>query len=227
MISIIVPTYRERQALDALLPRLVAVHRTLPESAEVLIVDDASDDGTAELADEILGRERMGRAIRRTGPRDLCAAIIEGSRQAHGDVLAVMDADLSHPPELLPTLLAAVRAGSDIAVASRYVPGGRVEGWPWRRRLLSRTGVLLARPLTRVSDPTSGYFACRAPLLQSLTPTPGGFKVLLELLAHAPRSVVREVPYVFQDRRAGSSKLSPTVGWRYLLQVGRLYRLRK
>ena len=137
-----------------------------------------------------------------------------------------MDADLSHPPELLPELVAPIRAGQDMTVASRYVPGGGIRDWPWSRRLLSWLGTTLVRPLVPVADATSGYFAARAELLKRLTRPPRGFKILLEILVQLRVRRVREVPYVFTDRRHGASKLKGRVLWWYLGQVLRLYGMR-
>lgn len=223
MLSVVVPTYQERRALEDLLPRLAAVRRALPEGLEVLVVDDGSTDGTAEFAEAFFAAERFGSVVRREGPADLAQAVLDGIRQARGAWIAVMDADLSHPPELLPTLLRAVTDGCQLAVASRYVQGGRVENWPWWRRVLSRMGNWLARPLVPVADATSGYFLGTAALLKRLALSPAGFKILLEILVRGEVHRVREVPYHFTDRRHGTSKLGRRVLWLYLVQVGRLY----
>lgn len=226
MLSVVVPTYQERRALEDLLPRLAAVRRVLPEGLEVLVVDDGSTDGTAEFAEAFFAAERFGSAVRREGPADLAQAVLDGIRQARGAWIAVMDADLSHPPELLPALLRAVTDGCQLAVASRYAPQGRIMNWPWSRRALSRLGNWLVRPLVPVADATSGYFLGEAALLKGLVVSPRGFKILLEILVRGGVHRVREVPYTFEDRRHGASKL----GWRvlrlYLAQVLQLYAYR-
>ena len=223
MLSVIIPTREERDNIEPLLMRLSAVRASLGEPLEVLVIDHGSQDGTASCAAEILAREQLGRVIEDAGPRDLIRAVLVGAQAARGERLAVMDADLSHPPELLPELARAVRAGSRVAVASRYVEGGRVADWPPARRILSHAGRLLARPLVPVHDATSGYFVCDAPLLRSLAAGHGGFKILLELLVRQRVREVREVPYVFRDRQRGASKLSRRVLWLYVGQLGRLY----
>lgn len=223
MLSVIVPTYHERDTLGELLQRLASFRAAVPGDLEVIVVDDGSSDGTPECAEDWFRQEPMGRVIRRAGPRDLARAVAEGIRNARGEFIAVMDADLSHPPELLPALVEAVRAGNDIAVASRYVPGGGAANWSWRRRLLSRAGNLAARPLTAVADATSGYFVIRR---QAFTPevlNVQGFKILLEILARGTPRRVCEVPYLFVDRTRGTSKLRLRVLWRYAAQLGRLY----
>ncbi|PIQ83292.1 MAG: hypothetical protein COV75_08310, partial [Candidatus Omnitrophica bacterium CG11_big_fil_rev_8_21_14_0_20_63_9] len=155
MLSVIVPTYNERENVEPLVRRLLAVRALLREPLEVLIADSASPDGTARAADGLLRPEQLGRALVISGPSNLCRAVTEGVRQAQGDLVAVMDADLSHPPELLPALVAAVRHGAEIAIASRYVAGGGIAKWPRTRRSLSWMGNLMARPLVGVRDATS------------------------------------------------------------------------
>ncbi|MBI4343600.1 MAG: glycosyltransferase [Candidatus Omnitrophica bacterium] len=222
MVSVIIPTYNERPNVEPLLARLATVRKILREPLEVLIVDDASPDGTAELAEGLLQQRALGRVVKRQGRRDLAGAVLDGVRHAQGDLIGVMDADLSHPPELLPVLAGAVHDGCDLAIASRYVKGGGVEGWAWHRRWLSRMANVLAQPLTRVRDASSGYFVCQRRVIESGALRLSGFKILLELLASGRISRVTEVPYVFVDRRAGASKLSTRPMWAYLSQLARL-----
>jgi len=208
-LSVIVPTYNERESLPALLTRLEAVAQTL--ALEVVIVDDASPDGTGPLGEELAQAMSMRVAVlHRPARSGLASAAIDGAAVAHGRVLSVMDADLSHPPELLPALAAAVDAGADIAVASRYIPGGGIEDWSRPRRLLSFAATSLARTVLRlpVRDPLSGYFAVRTALLMGHAYFGLGYKLLLELLVRHPAGTVVEIPYRFVDRRRGSSKLT-------------------
>jgi dolichol-phosphate mannosyltransferase len=155
---------------------------------------------------------------------DLAPSVLIGVEQASGDLIGVMDADLSHPPELLPALVKAVRSGAQVAVASRYIPGGRIVNWPWTRRFLSWAGNVVARPLVQVADATSGYFVCPAELVRALPRCPQGFKILLELLVRNRVRTAQEVPYVFVDRRSGRSKLRLKTLGRYALQLAALYR---
>lgn len=132
-VSVLLPTYCEAENVRLLLPSLrVAL---AGRDAELLVLDDASPDGTADVADALA--PDFARSIRRTGPRGLAHAVLEGFRLARGRSLVVMDADLSHPPEIVPRLLAALDDGADLAVGSRYVPGGGTEGWAGSRRLIS------------------------------------------------------------------------------------------
>ncbi len=226
MLSLIVPTYHERDNIEPLLQRIATVRGLLQEPIEVLVVDNQSEDGTAACAKLLLERTHLGRVIESTERHDLIDAVRQGIREAKGELIAVMDADLSHPPELLPQLVAAVRAGAELAIASRYVAGGGIRAWPWHRRVLSRLGCLMAQPLVGVHDATSGYFACRASLVKSLTLKGSGFKILMSILVEGCVHYVREVPYVFTDRVRGSSKLTRRVLGRAAAQLFALYRYR-
>lgn len=223
MLSVVIPTYNEGQGIEELLSRLAAVQTLVPGGLEVLLVDDRSTDGTAEAAEAYFARAPVGRVIRRQGPRDLSQAVLEGVRQARGQWTAVMDGDLSHPPELLPALVDAVRAGREMAIASRYVQRRPTPNWSWSRRWLSRIGNLLVRPLVPVRDATSGYFVAETAWLNRLGVSPRGFKILLEILVRGCVHRVQEVPYAFAERRYGASKLGWRTLWAYLAQVGRLY----
>lgn len=218
-VSLLVPTYNEAANIGALATAARAALAGV--EAEMLVLDDGSPDGTADAADRAV--PGFCRAVRRTGPRGLSHAVIEGFSLAAGEYVVVMDADLSHPPELLPRLLAPLRAGeADLAVASRYVPGGSTPGWPLRRRVTSRVACWLARPFTPVKDATSGYFACRRDVVQGVDFDPRGFKIGLEVFVKGRWKRVVEVPYAFQDRRAGESKLGARVMFHYLEQLAAL-----
>lgn len=217
--SIIIPTYNERGNLEELLARISS--SLMGVSYEVIVVDDSSPDGTAEVA-LALPRELPIRVIIRPQRSGLSSAALDGFRAANGDVLCVMDADLQHPPELLPELYR--RSSSyDVVIASRYVEGGSVEGWSFFRRLLSRGSIILARLLIpkvrRIKDVSSGYFAVRRGCLNLDGMNPKGFKILLEVLARGNWSSFIEVPYAFGLRRSGRSKLGVRTIVSYLLHV--------
>ncbi len=206
--SVITPTYNERRSLPLLVSRLAGIGRQL--NLELVVVDDASPDGTGALADELAKTAPvLLTVVHRPGKAGLASAVISGAAAARGGVVTVMDADLSHPPELLPALLQAMRRGADIVVASRYVPGGGVEQWPLARRLVSRVATAAARTWLglRVRDPLSGFFAVRRELLVDREYVGMGYKLLVEILVrHRTRRAV-EIPYRFVDRRHGRSKL--------------------
>jgi dolichol-phosphate mannosyltransferase len=217
--SVIVPTLNEADHIDPLLTRLSALD--LPEgSFEIIFVDDGSCDGTPEKVREW---ENCGnvRLIERREKPDLTCSILAGAVSARGDVIVVMNADLSHPPERLPALIAPILDGShDVAVGSRYVPGGSTEGRPRHRQWLSRLGGWLARSLCDINDATSGFFAFRRELSGTVAERAGGYKILLELLmAGQGKLRVVEVPICFRDRIHGASKLSFLHQWTYLQRL--------
>jgi len=222
-VSVIVPTYNERDNLEALASRVFAA--ISPSESELLLVDDDSPDGTAQRAAELAQRWPV-RCIVRKGERGLATAVIRGLAEARGERLVVMDADLSHPPEKIPELLAALeKPGVQLAVGSRFVKGGEVDlHWPLHRRLNSLAARLLARPLTPVRDMMSGFFAVRRRELRLEGLEPVGYKIALELIVRHRWTRVVEVPITFSDRAAGRSKLNIGEQLRYLRHLARLYR---
>jgi dolichol-phosphate mannosyltransferase len=179
------------------------------------------------LVGELAG-EYPVRIIVRTGPRGLAPAVLEGFEHARGQVLVVMDADLQHPPEKVPELVECITTGrADFAVGSRFA-GGRVDqDWSLSRRLNSKVATLLARPLTRIRDPMSGFFALHCDSLRHAAKLdPVGYKIGLELLVKARCKRAVEIPITFATRHAGQSKLSLTEQLRYLRHLLRLYRFK-
>jgi len=216
--TVVVPTYNESGNLPRLVERICSA---LP-ATEIVVVDDASRDGTAAVARD-LARTYPVRVIERFDERGLSTAVLRGLREAQTDVCVVMDADLSHPPEAIPRLIQAVQAGADVAVGSRYVPGGDIDEWPLFRRFASRAGTLLARPLTRVQDPMAGFFCLKRSLLAGIPLKPRGFKILLEILARTKTTRTVEVPIHFEDRMEGASKFNSKERSEFLKQVWTLY----
>lgn len=217
-VSVIVPTYNESQNLPELVRRILGAQ----PRAEIVVVDDASADGTADVARE-LGKTMPVRVIERRDERGLSTAVLRGMQEARTDLCVVMDADLSHPPEAIPKIVQAVRDGADVAVGSRYVKGGDIDEWPLFRRFASKAGTLLARPLTAVHDPMAGFFGLRRSLLDGVTLKPRGFKILLEILARTGTRKTAEVPIRFEDRVKGASKFGPKQRREYLRQIWDLY----
>lgn len=218
--SIIVPTYKEAENLGPLMKRIASAMSG--REYEVLVVDDNSPDGTAEKA-RALSKDYPVRVLERKDQRGLGSAILHGFMHAQGDALAVIDADLQHPPEVLHDLARAIANGADIAVASRYVRGGGIEHWSIPRRFLSKFAVLLAWPLTSVKDPVSGCFMLRPAVLRSANFKPIGYKLLLEILVRTRYKSVKEIPYTFQPRQRGTSKLDFREELRYLKLLTILY----
>lgn len=228
---VVVPTYNE---VDNLRPLVEAVLR-LPD-VDMMIVDDGSPDGTGALADT-LAMEHRGRVqvVHRTGPRGFGRSYVDGMQRAlriaHADVVCQMDADLSHLPADLPRLIDGAK-DADLVIGSRYVDGGRVENWPWRRLVLSRFANQYVRTLTRipVRDITSGFRCWRRQVLEDIPLAElqsDGYAFQVEMTWHADRLGRRivEVPITFVERRQGQSKLSGRVvvesaalPWRLLMR---------
>jgi dolichol-phosphate mannosyltransferase len=222
-VSVIVPTYNERDNLAPLAARIFAAIN--PDSSELLIVDDDSPDATAAAAEKLAERYPV-RCVVRRGARGLATAVIHGLHEARGELCVVMDADLSHPPEAIPQLLDAMRDPQvEMALGSRFVPGGNVDlHWPLHRRLNSWVARTLARPLTGVKDMMSGFFCVRRHDLRLDRLRPVGYKIALELIVrHGWKNIV-EIPITFSDRAAGETKLSVAEQFRYLRHLWRLYR---
>ena len=222
-VSVIVPTYREVENLPYLIDRIAKVRQQNALDLELLIVDDDSRDGTAELV--ALRPEKWLRLIVRTADRGLSLAVLEGLRQARGDVLVCMDADLSHPPESLPAFLQQLQAGADFVVGSRYVKGGTTaHDWGALRWINSGIATLLARPFTSIRDPMAGFFALpRATYESGCDFSPVGYKIGLELIVKCRCKHVVEVPIHFENRRFGESKLNLKQQLLYMQHLRRLY----
>ena len=222
----VVPTYNEADRLAELVEALFGAARQHDVSLELVVVDDNSPDGTGAIADDLAKSHAM-RVIHRAGKLGLGTAVVEGFAVASAEIVGVMDADFSHPPALVPRMLVAFRAtNADLVVASRYVPGGSTPSWPFRRRLLSRVACLLARPLSPIRDAASGFFLIRRSIARDVTIQAGGFKICLELVVRGRPERLVELPYQFDDREAGESKMSAREAAGYLVQLKDLYRVR-
>ena len=226
--SVVLPTYNEAAMVGPVLRQLDEVLSRESFRSEIIIVDDNSRDGTVEIAEKLALRTPL-RIIVRTEERGLASAILKGFTEARGKVAVVMDTDGSHPPSLAPTLIRVVLTGeAEMAIASRYVEGGYVVNWRMDRRLLSAAATLMALPLTnglRVQDPMSGFFAIHRDVLARAPVRPIGYKLGFEILVRCRPNPVVEIPFVFHDRIAGSSKLSFRQIADYAWHVASLYRL--
>jgi len=219
-----IPTYDEAESIAAIVARL----RAAVPDAHVLIADDASPDGTGDIADGLAARDSHVHVLHRAGKQGLGAAYLAafawGLERGY-DVLVEMDADGSHRPEQLPALLAALDH-ADLAIGSRWVPGGEVVGWPLSRRLISRSGSLYARLALGIEehDATSGFRAYRAAALGRIRPElvhSSGYGFQIEMLWRAVLAGLRtaEVPITFADRELGQSKMSGRIVVEALLRV--------
>jgi dolichol-phosphate mannosyltransferase len=225
-LTMVVPTYNERDRLAELVSRLFEAANASSVALELVIVDDNSPDGTGPLADELARSHRM-KVIHRAGKLGLGTAVVAGFAAATAEIVGVMDADFSHPPALVPKMLAAFRSTkADVVVASRYIAGGSTPNWPFKRRLLSRVACLLARPLSPIRDAASGFFLIRSEIARNVTIKAGGFKICLELIVRGWPTRLVELPYKFEDRELGESKMSTREASGYLVQLKDLYLLR-
>jgi dolichol-phosphate mannosyltransferase len=222
-VSLVVPTYKEAESLPLLLDRLVALRASSGLDLELLIMDDNSRDGTEEL---IAARKLPWvKLVVRTSDRGLSPSVVDGFGRAGKDVVIVMDADLSHPPERIPDLLASLASGNEFVIGSRYVPGASTdEAWGVFRWLNSKVATLMARPFTTLNDPMSGFFAFRRELLTRSDPLQAiGYKIGLEVLVKSKVTKAAEVPIHFAQRQKGESKLSFKEQIRYIRHLGRLF----
>ncbi|MEX2498950.1 MAG: glycosyltransferase family 39 protein [Wenzhouxiangellaceae bacterium] len=221
-VSILVPTLNEGGNIGTLIDTLLA-EPGLAGRIEIVVADDGSTDSTI---DEVRARCDSGpvRLLERDGKPDLTGAVLEAARMARGRFCVVMDADGSHPAAAVARLLEPLeRDSADVVVGSRHVAGGAIAEWPRWRRALSRAAALLAWPFTRVSDPMSGFFATTRERLASLQPLEAGYKVLLEVLVRTrPDPRVVEVPFQFNDRDIGSSKMNGRVQWLFVQRLAAL-----
>jgi dolichol-phosphate mannosyltransferase len=215
MLSIIIPTYNEKKNLAELVDRL----KNISPEAEIIIIDDNSPDGTGEFA-----RHLGLKVLIRPGREGLASAVLEGFKLARGDILCVMDADLSHPPEILPEMLRLIKSGSaDLVVGSRLVRGGGTPRWAWYQRLISDLARWPARLLTDIKDVTSGFFMVKRAAIEGIKINPIGYKILLEILAKGKFQKAVEVPIIFADRTGSKSKMGLRATGEYLLQLTMLY----
>ena len=226
---VVLPTYNERPNVE---PMAAAILAALPE-ALLLIVDDDSPDGSGELADTIAARETRVVVLHRAGKEGLGAAYRDAFRRVleRPDARAIvqMDADFSHDPAALPGLLAPLMRDADLVLGTRYIKGGDTVGWPWYRRLISRGGTIFARTvlLLPYRDLTGGFKAWRRELLDEirLRETSGsgyGFQIETTWWAHRRGARIVQVPIIFRERVAGSSKMTGDIVREALLLVVRL-----
>lgn len=226
--ALIVPTLNEAGNIDKVLCEVSAALSETGYEYEIIVVDDGSTDGTVDKLRKWTRRDLHVRFIARAGERGLAGAVLEGWSQSGANLLGVIDADLQHPPELLPKLLEGAEQ-ADIAIASRYAWNDGTKGWNPLRAAVSRLSTLAATPLIskknlQVTDPMSGFFVVHRRCIEGLAFQTTGFKLLLEILVRGRIRTVHEVPYRFGLRRAGRSKANASVAIHYLHLLGRLSR---
>jgi len=233
-ISIIIPTYNESQNI---LQILKSIKDNLPKNfvTQAIVVDDNSPDGTGKLVEDYLKNiKKMAdytiEIIHRKAKDGLGSAILKGIQHAKGDTIVVMDCDFSHPPHIIPKLIESIKKYQyDIAVASRYIKGGKIQGWSLKRKTMSKFATLIAKKGLGIDthDPMSGFFAFKRNIIKGLNIDAIGYKFLLEILVKTKDVNIKEIPYTFQNRELGSSKLSIRTVFDYYRSVWKLYRYGK
>jgi len=230
-VSIIIPTYNESENIIQVLK---SIGEHLPEdiAVEALVVDDNSPDGTGKIVEDYINDTQNGtgyaiEVIHRKSKSGLSSAILDGIQHSTGETVVVMDSDFSHPPKIIPQLIEEIKTSKcDIVIASRFVPGGAINGWSTKRKLISKTakGIAKAGLGVNESDPMSGFFAFKRKILDGIKFDAIGYKMLLEILVKTKGAKVKEIPYTFTDRTRGSSKLDSSTMFDYVKSVWKLYR---
>ncbi len=233
-VSIIIPTYNESKNIIKILHHIGEI---LPKniSTQTIVVDDNSPDGTGKIVEDYLKNvkkiaDNTIEIIHRKTKDGLGSAILKGIQQAKGDTIVVMDCDFSHPPQIIPKLIESIKKYQyDIVVASRYIKGGKIQGWSVKRKIMSKFATLIAKKGLGIDtkDPMSGFFAFKRSIIKGLNIDAIGFKILLEILVKTKGVNIKEIPYTFQNRELGSSKLNVKTILDYYKSVWKLYRYGK
>tara|TARA_Y100000310_G_scaffold339655_1_gene432976 strand:+ start:3578 stop:4669 length:1092 start_codon:yes stop_codon:yes gene_type:complete len=206
-LSLVIPTYNEKENIQKLIKKIQREFNDNKIEGEIIIVDDNSPDGTGDILEDLKKKEKNIKVIHRKGKLGLSSAVLEGWKIAEGEVLGVMDADLSHPSEKIKELFWAIeKGGADFTIGSRYIKGGKIEGWGPYRKILSKGATLLARIFTNIKDPMTGFFMIKKDCIKNKKINPKGFKILLELIIKADYEKIKEIPITFINRVEGKSK---------------------
>ncbi len=224
ILTIVVPTYNEGENPKRV---ITALKEALCERKfEVVFVDDSRDERSMQILAELAEESEQVRYIHREVERGLGTAVVRGFEEAKGNLIAVMDADLQHPPEVLNDMLEQIELGYDMVIPSRFVPGGDDGGLSSFRKFVSFTarvmGQFALKRVRPISDPTSGFFLIRKEVVEGVKLQPIGWKILIEILVRGNYDKVVEIPYRFQARIAGSSNMSLREQWNYLKHLTRL-----
>ena len=219
-VTVIIPTFKEEANIGRIISEVDAVFKQHAINGEILVVDDNSPDGTIAIVNEQKKTHPNLNLVVRPSDHGLSQSVADGFVHASSDIFVVMDADLSHPPALIPTMVSELLAGSDIVIGSRYMEGGGIKKWPLKRRVISIGATFLGRLLfPDVSDPVSGFFAVRRSVVADSPLKPRGYKILLEVLGKGIWEKDTEIPFEFVDREIGSSKLKIKTIIEYAEQV--------
>ncbi|MDP2684193.1 MAG: polyprenol monophosphomannose synthase [bacterium] len=218
-LSIIIPTLNERGSLPLLFDELIPVFTKLKDNdcqTELIIVDDNSDDGTQQFIKDFSQNSPFPIKLIERKERGLATAVIRGFEESNSELLCVMDADLSHPPNLIPKLVENSKC-FDVVLPCRNMPGGGAEEWPIHRKLTSMLATSLVKFVgIKARDPMSGFFLIHKKVIDGVELNPIGYKILIEILVKGNYKNFIEVPYIFRNRTTGSSKMSNIIIWQYL-----------
>jgi dolichol-phosphate mannosyltransferase len=233
-VSIIIPTYNESRNIIQILK---SIGENLPKNltAEAIVVDDNSPDSTGKIVEEYLKSVKKiagytMNVIHRTSKNGLSSAILSGIQRANGDTIVVMDSDFSHPPQIIPKMIESLKKYQcDIVIASRYISGGKIKGWTLKRKIMSKVATLIAKKGlgVKTNDPMSGFFAFKKNILKGINFDAIGYKIILEILVKKSGIDVKEIPYTFENRRFGSSKLDRSTITDYFKSAWKLYKFGK
>lgn len=230
-VSIIVPTYNESQNIIDILKQ---IHANIPKGihTQTIVVDDNSPDGTGIIVEDYIASikkiaENTIDIIHRKAKNGLSSAILNGIQNAKGETIVVMDSDFSHPPQIIPKMIEAFKQYQcDLVVASRYITGGSIQGWTTKRKLMSKIATIIAKKGlgVKTNDPMSGFFAFKKNIIKELNFDALGYKFLLEVLVKTKGVNIKEIPYTFENRKFGSSKLDSSIIIDYFKSVWKLYK---
>jgi len=205
-LSLVIPTYNEKENIENLILEILSNFDKNKINGEIIIVDDNSEDQTGVIVENMKEKYNNIYVIHRDGKLGLSSAVLEGFMVSNGEILGVMDADLSHPVDKINEMFQSIQNGADMAIGSRYIKGGHIKGWNLHRKVLSKGATLLARIFTEVKDPMSGFFMFKKEYFVKENINSKGFKILLELLVKLNYKQIVEIPYVFINRTKGKSK---------------------
>ncbi|MEK9656976.1 MAG: glycosyltransferase family 2 protein [bacterium] len=222
--SIIIPTYNEAANIPIILPKICETLEKEKINYEILVVDDDSKDNT----EKAVLKESINKPIRfisRAGKeRGLSISVMEGFQKAQGSIYVIMDADLSHPIETLPNMIRPIAENKkDICIGSRFIKGGGIKGWPWYRKVISKSAAILSYGVCKIKDPTSGYMAVRKETIKNKALNPISWKIVLEIICKCPNARKEEIPIIFKDRTYGQSKLTIKEQYNYIKHLKDLY----
>jgi len=225
-IAVVLPTYNESENIQELIAR---IEKSLSGiDFEIVVVDDNSPDGTAEIAEKLNKKYGNVKVLKRPGKLGLGSAVLDGVKKTSAKIIAVMDSDLQHPPEVLPEMYKKVQEGNDIVIASRYVKGSKIEAWGLGRKILSKGAILISHIFLKktrgIKDPSNGYFMFNKDILANAELNPKGFKILMEILTKCNYNSVAEIPFNYEGRKRGKSKLDSkeiTTYIKYVLELSR------